>query len=95
MYKIAAIIGGVLLLAGVALAGTVTSLGTTTTPSISTLPAVSIDGVPAAKIENPEVNFSDIIYDCVVGNRFWLDKALTLDIPHNRILVSVAPAAKP
>ena len=42
MYKIAAIIGGVLLLAGVALAGTVTSLGTTTTtPSISSLPAVS------------------------------------------------------
>ena len=41
MYKIAAIIGGVLLLAGVALAGTVTSLGTTPTPSISSLPAVS------------------------------------------------------
>ena len=41
MYKIAAIIGGVLLLAGVALAGTVTSLGTTTSPSISSLPAAS------------------------------------------------------
>jgi uncharacterized membrane protein YgcG len=41
MFKIAAIIGGVLLLAGVALAGTVTSLGTTTTPSISSLPAAS------------------------------------------------------
>jgi hypothetical protein len=38
MYKIAAIIGGVLLLAGVALAGTVTSLGSTNSPTLSTLP---------------------------------------------------------
>jgi hypothetical protein len=38
MYKIAAIIGGVLLLAGVALAGTVTSLGSTTSPTPSKPP---------------------------------------------------------
>lgn len=61
----------------------------------TTLPVVSIDGVPAAKLENAEVNFSDIIYDCVLGNGFWLDKAVTLDIPRNRILVTVADAAKP
>ena len=36
MYKIAAIIGGVLLMAGVALAGTVSSLGSPTSPTIST-----------------------------------------------------------
>ena len=42
MIKIAAIIGGVLLLAGVALAGTVTSLGTSNTPTLSgSLPAAS------------------------------------------------------
>ena len=34
MYKIAAIIGGVLLMAGVALAGTVSSLGSTNGPTI-------------------------------------------------------------
>jgi hypothetical protein len=34
MYKLAAIIGGVLLMAGVALAGTVTSLGATGSPTI-------------------------------------------------------------
>jgi len=34
MYKIAAIIGGVLLMAGVALAGTVSSLGSTSSPTI-------------------------------------------------------------
>src|SRR3954465_3345741 len=34
MYKIAAIIGGVLLMAGVALAGTVSSLGSPSSPTI-------------------------------------------------------------
>jgi hypothetical protein len=38
MFKIAAIIGGVLLLAGVALAGTVTSLGSSGSPTLSNLP---------------------------------------------------------
>ena len=42
MYKIAAIIGGVLLMAGVAVAGTVSSLGSTTNPTIGqTLPVAS------------------------------------------------------
>lgn len=42
MYKIAAIIGGVLLMAGVALAGTVSSLGSTTNPTIGqTIPVAS------------------------------------------------------
>jgi hypothetical protein len=43
MIKIAAIIGGVLLMAGVALAGTLTSLGSTNSPTIgmTTLPAVA------------------------------------------------------
>lgn len=43
MIKIAAIIGGVLLMAGVALAGTLTSLDSTNSPTIgtTTLPAVS------------------------------------------------------
>ncbi len=38
MFKIAAIVGGVLLLAGVALAGTLTSLGSTNSPTIGKLP---------------------------------------------------------
>jgi hypothetical protein len=43
MFKIAAIIGGVLLMAGVALAGTLTSLDSTNSPTIGTtaLPADS------------------------------------------------------
>ena len=45
MFKIAAIIGGVLLMAGVALAGTLTSLDSTSSPTIgtTTLPAVSTE----------------------------------------------------
>lgn len=43
MIKLAAIIGGVLLMAGVALAGTLTSLDSTNSPTIgtTTLPAIS------------------------------------------------------
>jgi hypothetical protein len=42
MYKIAAIIGGVLLMAGVALAGTVTSLGSSSSPTIGqTIPVAT------------------------------------------------------
>jgi hypothetical protein len=41
MFKIAAIIGGVLLMAGVALAGTVKSLDSTNSPSLSRLPSVA------------------------------------------------------
>ena len=45
MFKIAAIIGGVLLMAGVALAGTLTSLDSTNSPTIgtTTLPAISTE----------------------------------------------------
>ncbi len=45
MFKLAAIIGGVLLMAGVALAGTLTSLDSTNSPTIgtTTLPAVSTE----------------------------------------------------
>jgi hypothetical protein len=59
MYKIAAIIGGVLLLAGVALAGTVTSLGTTTTPSISSLPAASTTSTAATTAEQEDPGLED------------------------------------
>jgi hypothetical protein len=38
MFKLAAIIGGVLLMAGVALAGTMTSLDSTNSPTVGTTP---------------------------------------------------------
>ena len=42
MFKIAAIIGGVLLMAGVALAGTMTSLDSTNSPTVGTAPPPAI-----------------------------------------------------
>jgi hypothetical protein len=43
MYKLAAIVAGVLLMAGVALAGTVSSLGSTGSPTIGqTIPTAGI-----------------------------------------------------
>jgi hypothetical protein len=45
MYKLAAIIGGVLLMAGVALAGTVSSLGSPSSPTIGqTIPTAAVTG---------------------------------------------------
>ena len=44
MYKIAAIIGGVLLMAGVAVAGTVSSLGAANSPPISQTIPTTISG---------------------------------------------------
>jgi hypothetical protein len=48
MFKIAAIIGGVLLLSGVALAGTVTSLGTSGSPTLSNPPLAASTTVTTA-----------------------------------------------
>ena len=42
MFKLAAIIGGVLLMAGVALAGTMTSLDSTNSPKVGTAPPPAI-----------------------------------------------------
>ncbi|HKG09031.1 MAG TPA: hypothetical protein VKB07_00560 [Gaiellaceae bacterium] len=52
MYKIAAIIAGVLLLAGVALAGTVTSLDSTNTPTIASTPPTSASGSTSSRQED-------------------------------------------
>jgi hypothetical protein len=54
MLKIAAIIGGVLLMAGVALAGTLTSLDSTNSPTIgtTTLPALSTERQEDRAAEN-------------------------------------------
>jgi hypothetical protein len=56
MYKIAAIIGGVLLMAGVALAGTVSSLGSTSSPTIGqTIPtATTITTRQEDRAQEPE-----------------------------------------
>ena len=46
MFKLAAIIGGVLLMAGVALAGTMTSLDSTNSPTVGRMPPPAIGTAP-------------------------------------------------
>lgn len=52
------------------------------------LPAIALASAPEQKLEGPLVNFGDIIYDCVVGMRFWHDRTVTLDIAGRKLIVS-------
>lgn len=38
----------------------------------------------------PTVRFSDLIYDCDVGNSFWTGRSFTLDLPNRFIYVVTA-----
>lgn len=52
------------------------------------LPHIALTGAPQISLAHPAVEFSDIIYDCVIGLDFWSGKTLTVDIPGHQILVS-------
>jgi hypothetical protein len=55
------------------------------------LPSIALVGAPATVIERPAVTFSDLIYDCNVGNSFWAGRTFTLDLP-NRFMYISTPA---
>lgn len=52
---------------------------------VATIPQVALAGVPPSAIAAPKAVFTDLIYDCNVGNEFWHGRAFTLDTP-NRTL---------
>lgn len=54
---------------------------------ISHLPRVSLSDAPSVQQDNIKVIFRDLIYDCVIGNSFWEDKSLTVDIAHRMLYV--------
>ena len=54
----------------------------------TSLPQISLAEAPQISLAPAPASFSDIIYDCVVGLDFWSGKALTVDIPGRKILVS-------
>jgi hypothetical protein len=54
MFRIAAIVGGVLLMAGVALAGTVTGLDSSNSPSLGTLPSAAATTTTGPDDSGPE-----------------------------------------
>jgi hypothetical protein len=49
---------------------------------------LALAGAPDIGMTAPTVTFSEIIYDCVVGTSFWNGRALTIDIPHGRLIVA-------
>jgi hypothetical protein len=42
----------------------------------------------------PKALFTSLIYDCNVGNEFWKNRALTLDIPNRSLYVAASPMLK-
>ncbi len=51
-------------------------------------------GAPRLRLERPAVRVGNYIYDCIIGTRFWSQVALTLDIPHRRVILSAAQESR-
>lgn len=49
---------------------------------------IALVGAPQTAIAQPTVKFSDLIYDCNVGNSFWAGRTFTLDLPNRFMYVS-------
>ncbi len=58
---------------------------------IATIPQVAVAGAPTSAIAAPKAIFTNLIYDCNVGNEFWRGRAFTLDIA-NRALYLGGPS---
>lgn len=67
--------------------------GGTATFYTATVPQLSLAADPPIRQLGPRVEFSNIIYDCVLGIDFWSGRSLTIDIAHNRLIVSREIAA--
>ena len=49
---------------------------------------IALAGTPNIAQAGPRVAFSDIIYDCVIGNEFWRGRIVTFDIAGRTLTVS-------
>lgn len=54
------------------------------------LSTLALAGSPATAVAAPEVRYSDLIYDCDVGNSFWAGRTFTLVLPNRFMYVSTA-----
>jgi hypothetical protein len=52
------------------------------------VPRIALLAAPRVSTVEPEVSFSNIIYDCVVGVDFWTGRALTYNIAGSELIVS-------
>lgn len=55
------------------------------------LASLAIAGVPQSSIAGPAVRYSNLIYDCDVGNAFWAGRTFTLDLPNHFLYVLASP----
>ncbi|HEY1428828.1 MAG TPA: aspartyl protease family protein, partial [Candidatus Tumulicola sp.] len=51
------------------------------------IPFVRLVGAPASQRTAPTAIFTDLIFDCNVGNEFWAGRRFTLDIPDRSLFV--------
>jgi hypothetical protein len=54
------------------------------------IPAISFVGLPNTTIEQPNVTFANLIYDCNVGNAFWARRIFTIDLQNRALYVATA-----
>jgi hypothetical protein len=66
------------------------SIGLNASGATGRLSALSLVGAPETTVASPVVRYSDLIYDCDVGNSFWAGRAFTLDLPNRFLYVSTA-----
>jgi Aspartyl protease len=52
------------------------------------VPQIALLTAPKISIVQPDVSFSTIIYDCVVGVDFWTGKTLTYNLAEKQLIVS-------
>ena len=64
-----------------------------TTGWYTTVPQIALGADPSILQTQPKVEFSNIIYDCVLGIHFWSGRSVTVDIPNKRLIVSRAEVA--
>jgi hypothetical protein len=59
-------------------------------PSVG-IGSIALDGAPQTAVNAPAVSLGNLIYDCNVGNSFWVGRTFTLDLPNHFIYVSSTP----
>lgn len=66
------------------------SIGLNPSDAQARISTIALAGAPQTAIAAPTVKFSDLIYDCDVGNSFWEGRTFTLDLPNHYMYVSTS-----
>lgn len=64
------------------------SIGLNPSTAATRLTSIAFAGAPQTAMLSPAVRFSDLIYDCDIGNSFWTGRSFTLDLPNRFVYVS-------